>query len=294
MTVAELADVFVGTLVLGAVYALVGIGIVILFKATGMLNFAQGVFMVAGASIFYWGVTGLSLDWTIALLLAAAMLAVIGVIVYLLLFRRLVGAELLPLVILSLGLGVVGHMVLAFIWGPNVRLVPPVLGFDPVEFFGPLSATKVEILTVVIAVVIIGSLELALQRSRVGVRMRAVADRPFLASFVGVNVHAVSAAAWAISSLCAGVAGAAYAMRSTVDPVGINALGLTALPAVLLGGMDSIRGALVGGLLLALVQNLTSTLIGGEWSTVFAYVVLLVVLLVRPSGLFGKAEIARL
>ena len=294
MTVDQLADVFVGTLVLGAIYALVGIGIVILFKATGMLNFAQGVFMVAGASLFYWGVTGLSLHWTIALLFAAAIMAVIGVVVYLLLFRRLIGAELLPLVILSLGLGVVGHMVLAFIWGPNVRLVPPVLGFDPVEFGGPFSATKVEIFTVLVAVVIIGILEFSLQRTRVGVRMRAVADRPFLASFVGINVHAVSAAAWAISSLCAGVAGAAYAMRSTVDPVGINILGLVALPAVLLGGMDSIRGALVGGLLLALLQNLASTLFGGEWSTVLAYVVLLAVLLVRPSGLFGKAEIARL
>lgn len=294
MTVTQLANVLTGTLVLGAVYSLVGIGIVILFRATGMLNFAQGVFMVAGASIFYWGVTGLGLHWSLALLLSMVLMAALGCVVYLALFRRLVGEALLPLVILSLGLSVVGHMVLAFIWGPNVRLMPPLFGFDPIELAGPFRATRVELFTVLVAVVIIGLLDLSLYRTRVGVRMRAVADRPFLASFLGVNVHAVSSAAWAISSVCAGVAGTAYAMRSVLDPVGINLLGLMALPAVLLGGMDSIRGALAGGLLLALAQSVATTVFGGEWSIVVAYSVLLAVLLVRPTGLFGKAEVARL
>jgi branched-chain amino acid transport system permease protein len=289
----ELSHVLVGTLVLGAIYSLVGIGFVILYRSTGVLNFAQGTFMVAGAYVFYWGLTSMELAWPLALLVSALVMMVLGAAVYIGLFRRLVGSDPLALVIASLGLGVVLQTVMAIVWGPNIRIVPRVLAFDPIHL-GWISVTRVDIFVVGIAIAIIVALDLSLNKTRVGVRMRAVADRPLLSAFLGVNVHVMAAAAWAISSVCAGVAGTAYAMRASLDPGGISALGLLAFPAVLLGGLDSIRGALVGGLMLALTQNAASTFIGGKWSDLIAYAVLLAVLLVRPTGLFGKAQIARL
>lgn len=289
----QLAHVLVGTLVLGSVYCLVGVGFVILYRSTGVLNFAQGTFMVAGAYVFYWGVATMELPWVVALLVAALAMMALGAAVYMLMFRRLVGSEGLSKVIASLGLATVMQTILSLIWGPNIRVLPAILSFKPIHL-GWLSVTRTDLFTIVVAVVIIVALDVSLQRTRVGVRMRAVADRPFLASFVGVNVHAVAAGAWAISSFCAGIAGAAYAMRVSLNPPGISSLGLLAFPAVLLGGIDSIRGALVGGLLLALTQNATSTFIGGTWSDVVGYIVLLGVLLIRPNGLFGKAQISRL
>lgn len=289
----ELAHVLVGTFVLGAIYALVGIGFVILYRSTGVLNFAQGTFMVAGAYIFYWGVTSMHFPWVLALLVSALSMMVLGAAVYAGLFRRLVGSDALALVIATLGLGVVLQTIMAIVWGPNIRIVPRVIPFDPMTV-GFISFTKIDVFVIGVAVIIIVVLDVSLHRTRVGVRMRAVADRPFLSSFLGVNVHVMAAAAWAISSFCAGVAGTAYAIRASLDPGGITALGLLAFPAVLLGGLDSIRGALVGGFLLALTQNASATFIGGKWSDLIAYGVLLAVLLVKPTGLFGKAEIARL
>ncbi|MAT05175.1 MAG: hypothetical protein CL424_09045 [Acidimicrobiaceae bacterium] len=290
----QLADVLVGTVVLASIYALVGIGIVILFRSTAVVNFAQGAFMVAGAYLFYWGLEDVGLSWPLALLLSMSAMAVFGALCYVTMFRRLVGFDPFILVIATLGLGVVIQTVVAVIWGSSVRIMPGVFSLAPIDLPGNLRITPSALFGVVAAVVLIAALDLSMLRTRVGVRMRAVADRTLLASFVGVNVHLVSASAWAISSVCAGVAGAAFALQHELNPLSINALGLVAFPAVLLGGMDSIRGALVGGLLMALIQNLVTTYIGGIWSDVSAYVVLLAILLVRPSGIFGSPTLARL
>lgn len=290
----QLADVVVGTVVLASVYALVGIGIVILFRSTAVVNFAQGAFMVAGAYLFYWGMESLGLSWPMALVLSMAAMALLGALFYVTMFRRLVGFDPFILVIATLGLGVVIQTVVAVIWGTSVRVMPGIFSLAPIDLPGNFRITRSALFGVVAAVVLIGVLDLSLLRTRVGVRMRAVADRTLLASFVGVNVHLVSTSAWAISSVCAGVAGAAFALQHELNPLSINALGLAAFPAVLLGGMDSIRGALVGGLLMALIQNLVTTYIGGIWSDVSAYGVLLAILLLRPSGIFGSPAVARL
>jgi branched-chain amino acid transport system permease protein len=124
--------------------------------------------------------------------------------------------------------------------------------------------------------------------------MRAVADQPLLASLMKVDVHRMSAIGWAIASFCAGAAGIAYAMRLSVDPVGMHALGLLAFPAILLGGLDSVRGVLAGGFVLALCQSSAAYFLGGEWSEVTAYAVMLLVLFVRPRGFFGSRQAVRL
>jgi branched-chain amino acid transport system permease protein len=290
----ELASAIVGVLVLGSLYALVGVGFVVLFSATKVMNFAQGSFMLVGAHVFLSTITTYHLAWPVGILVAVVVMAAIGVLVYAAFFRRLVGAESFVLVIASLGLNITLLTVAIIIWGAGIKSVPKVISTDRLFSIGNFSMSSLDVAAILASLVIIGVLDLLLRRTRVGTQMRAVASSALLASNMRINVSRMSAIAWAVAALTAGVAGIIYSLRSTLDPVGISALGLVAFPAVFLGGLTSIRGAVVGGLLLALAQNATTYLVGGLWSNVVAYAILLLVLLVRPSGLFGRKEAVRL
>jgi len=282
------------TLTLGSLYALVGIGFVILFRSTGVVNFAQGTFMVVGAYIFY-AVAVAGFGFWVASLVALVVIAVLGGLVYLGLFHRLLGAELFVTVIATMGLSVVLQTLTFLIWGPQVRALPEVLPSGVVVAPLGIPFTAVDLLAIGTSVVLIAVLELALQRTVLGIRMRAVADSPLLAALSRVNVHRVCVMAWSISALTSAVAGIAVTLRVTaVDPVSLGQLGLLIFPVVIIGGVDSIRGAMVGGLAVAAIQNLAVVFFGGNWVSPVAYAVLLLMLLLRPRGLFGSRAIARI
>jgi branched-chain amino acid transport system permease protein len=290
----ELASAIVGVLDLGSLYALVGVGFVILYRSTKVFNFAQGAFMLLGGEMFDTLLVKWHVAWYFAIPISMAVLAAIGAAVYLLFFRRLVGADLFVLVIATLGLNVVLTTVSTLIWGPDIKIVPEVLSFKALVSVGAFQIAPIDVLTVAVAAAIIIVMEGLLTHTKLGIQMRAVADGPLLAGQIRISVHRISAIAWAIAALCAGAAGAVYSMRVAVDPAELPALGLLAFPALFLGGLDSIRGALVGGFILAAVQNATIFWVGGLWSDVVPYGVLLLVLLVRPNGIFGSRQVVRL
>jgi branched-chain amino acid transport system permease protein len=290
----KLANAIVGILDLGSLYALVGVGFVILYRSTKVFNFAQGAFMLIGGEMFYTLLVRWHIAWYWSIPISMLVVAAIGAAVYLICFRRLVGSEMFVLVIATLGLNVVLTTLSTLVWGPDTKTVPEVLSFDPLFSIGNLKIAPIDVLTVALAAVVILLLERLLQSTRLGVQMRAVADGPLLAGQVRISVHTISAIAWAIAGLSAGAAGAVYSMRVAVDPAALPALGLLVFPALFLGGLDSIKGALVGGFILAGVQNITIFVVGGLWSDVIPYVLLLLVLLVRPSGLFGSRAVVRL
>jgi branched-chain amino acid transport system permease protein len=210
-------------------------------------------------------------------------------------FHRLLGAELFVTVIATMGLSVVLQMLTFLIWGPQVRPLPPTLPSGTVIAPLGIPFSAVDLLAIGTSVVLIVALELTMQRTVLGVRMRAVADSPLLAALTRVNVHAVSTLAWAIAALCSAVAGIAVALRVTaVDPVSLGQLGLLIFPVVIIGGVDSLRGAMVGGLIVAATQNLAVLFLGGNWVNPLAYAILLLMLLIRPRGLFGSRSIARI
>jgi branched-chain amino acid transport system permease protein len=290
-----IAQLVGNTLTLGCLYALVGMGFVVLFRATGVVNFAQGTFMVLGAYIFYTVVATAEQPFWIAFVIALAAIAALGAIVYLTMFYRLLGADLFVTVIATMGLSVVVQTMTFLIWGPQVRALPPVVSNSVIvtPFGVPLS--PVDLVAIGTSLALIAALELTMQRTVLGIRMRAVADSPLLAALTRVNVTFVCALAWAISSLCAAVAGIAVTLRITaVDPVSLGQLGLLIFPVVILGGVDSLRGAMVGGLAVAAIQNLAVVWLGGNWVNAAAYAVLLLMLLLRPRGLFGSRVVARI
>ncbi len=282
------------TLVLGSLYTLVGIGFVILFRSTGVVNFAQGSFMVLGAYFFYSLLVQLQLPFWVAAAGSLIGVGLIGALLYALMFHRMVGADLFVIVVATMGLAVAVQTVTLLIWGPQIRELPEVIPSGPVAAPFGVAFTRLDLLAIVASAILIVALEIALQRTTLGIRMRAVADSVLLAALSRVDVHVFSGLAWSISALCAGAAGVAVALRTAVDPTNIGQLGLLIFPVVIIGGVDSMRGALVGGLLVAATQNLTILVFGGTWVDPIAYALLLLMLLVRPRGFFGTREIVRI
>jgi branched-chain amino acid transport system permease protein len=287
-------SVSVGSLAQGSLYALVAAGFVVLFRATGVINFAQGAFMVLGAFIFYTLNSNYRLNIYVALALTMVAMALIAAVIYFVAFRRLVGAAPFTMVIATLGLAVILQTVTVLIWGPDLRALPVVLDIRPRWEFAGFAVAPLDLFAIVMSLLLIGLLSLGLRKSRIGTRMRAVADNTLLAGFVKIPVHWISALAWSIAAACAAAAGVAFALRTALDPIQLQGFGLVAFAAVLLGGLDSIGGALLGGFALALIQNLAVRTLGGDWADVAAYVVLLAVLLSRPQGLFGSRQVVRL
>ena len=295
MSSSVLGSLISNTLVLGSMYALVGIGFVILFRSTGVVNFAQGSLMVLAAYLLYTCADAFHLPLWICFMISVVAIGILGGLFYLGMFRRMVGADLFVTVIATLGLSVVVQMITIMIWGAQVRPMPELPSGKPVFSIGPIPFTAVDLTAIILSAVLIVILEVGLRRTVLGIATRAVADSSHLAALMKVRVHAISATAWAVSAMCAGVAGCILSLIvGSVDPVSIGQLGLLVFPVVIIGGVDSINGALIGGILIAAIQNLVQYYLGGNWVDPIAYAALLVMLLVRPRGLLGSRAVTRI
>ncbi|HXO46546.1 MAG TPA: branched-chain amino acid ABC transporter permease [Mycobacterium sp.] len=277
----------------GSIYALVGVGFVILFRATGVVNFAQGEFMVLGAYFFYGFKVELHLNSLVAILAALIAMIALGIVVNMVIFYRLVGASLFTVVIATFGLSILLETAGLIVWGPDTRELPNIFSNNTLVSPLGIPLTTLDIVTIVVAIVLIVLLEIILRTTRTGVRMRAVADSTLLAALQRVHIPRFAGLAWAIASVCSAIAGVALALQSAVDPVNIGQLGLLIFPVVIIGGVDSIIGALVGGLIVATIQTLVAYYLNGIWVDPICYGMLLAFLLFRPRGIFGTREIVR-
>ncbi|MEU0482586.1 branched-chain amino acid ABC transporter permease [Streptosporangium sp. NPDC006013] len=289
----DLATLLFGTVVDGSLYALIGVGFVILFRSTGAINFAQGAIMALGGFVFL-AYLQAGLPWVPALVAVCLTLCLLGALLYTLIFRKLIGESLFSLVIATLGLNTVLTALMMIIWGPEIRAIETPFANGTLVTWSGVPFKQLDLYAVVIAAVLVGALALLLRGSRIGTHMRAVAGSSLLAGLSRINVHRMSALAWAISCGLTAAAGVCFALRSTIDPISAQGFGLVAFAAVLLGGLDSLTGAVVGGMALAGVQTLAVLTLGGSWSEVVAYLVLMLLLFTRPQGMFGSPSVARL
>jgi branched-chain amino acid transport system permease protein len=288
----EVAGLIIGTLTTGAILSLIAVGFVIMYRATRVVSFAQGSFSLVGGFIFM-ALTQHHVNIVLALLGSIGIAFILGALTYQLVFARLVGAEPFITAIATIGLATVIEACAIIIWGSGPIILPNVISNRVYHLSTNLLVTPTDIFIVVAALVVFALLVPMLYRTRLGLRVQAVADHPRLAAYVGVNVIAITTLAWAVAAGTAAVGGVAFLLTSQPTPDSVYSLGLVVFPAILLGGLDSIVGALVGGMLLALAQNLVITYVNGNWVDVASYGLLLVVLFVRPQGLFGSAEVSR-
>lgn len=291
MSSSLVSSMFVGSAVLGAVYAVVALGFVVLFRSTGVLSLSQGAFMVVGALMFDTLINGPIGNFYLALIVSMAVTGIIGLLTQLLIYRWAAPIDQIKLSVSTIGLQLVFTEIAYIIWGPGPRTYPAIISF---RRLGGTPITPVAILTVACCVVACIATVVIIRRTRLGVQMRATADGPRLAEQVGIRVESLRGIAWTLAAVLAALGGVCYSLGSTLDPSTLPDVGLVVFPAIVLGGIDSVGGAIVGGFALGLLGSVIGTYLGGQWQDPLAYLLLLGVLLVRPTGLFGTAEIGRI
>lgn len=282
----------IGGCSLGGTYALVALGIVLAFRATGTFNFAHGEFMLLPAFVVGAWQTSHSASIGVSVVVGLAIIGGVGALFYLLVLQRTTGLPPFMGVIASLGLAAVLDGVILILFGsPEYAIRFPGIPKGVVEIAGArVSASSLVLtaFTLLLAAAVAGGLRF----SALGQRVRASGQSPVLASQSGINVRRLHMGSWAVAAVLAGVAGITYGTTNIVDPSVVN-IALDAFPAILIGGLDSIEGAVIGGLIVGIFQGFIATYVGSQFLDVLTYSLLLVVMLVFPQGLFGTRQVTR-
>lgn len=283
----------------GCKYALIALGFSVIFKATGVINFAQASLVLLGAYLTYQFTTTWDLNFYLSLVLAMAAGALIGVVIEALVLRHMVGEEPATVIMATIGILFVLDNVVTAIWGPNNRNLGDPWGIRTHEVLGVTVADR-DMWTIVFAGLVLAGFFTFFRYSTLGLAMRAAAIDPEAAMAQGIPARRVYRVAWAIAGLVAALAGATLSAGASQLSPGTGALALIAFPAIILGGLDSPLGAAVGGVIIGLVQQFTALLapeyfdwVGESFERVSPYLVMIVILLIRPYGLFGTREVRR-
>jgi branched-chain amino acid transport system permease protein len=278
----------VSILGLGTTYALLAAGVVVLYKASRVVNFAHGELAIVGGYLFYstsllWG--GDALDGA----LASTLISVIfGIVIYFALMRRLIGEPTYVAVMVTIALSIILKALIVVVW--SSRSFSLGLGSQTVyRFQGGGRVAAIDLVTVGVGVLFFALLGAFFRYSRLGRQFRGAAENPLLASQRQVNVNLILAFAWALAVFSACIAGVLYGSRSMLSPQS-TVIGMNGLTAALVGGLDSVAGAALGGLLVAAAIFVTARLIDPALSDAVPFVILLVVMMVRPWGIFGTHE----
>jgi branched-chain amino acid transport system permease protein len=285
-------------LALGTRYALVALGFVIIYRATGVINFAQGGLLLIGAYLAYaFNRTGM--PFVLAVLLAIAASAVLGALTERIVLRKMVGQPVFAVVMVTIGILFIADQVVTSIWGFDALNLNDPWGVDTVEVGDVVLAVK-DLWTIALAAAVLLGFFAFFRWSKLGVAMRATAFDQEAALAQGISARQVFAVSWAISAALACLAGVTVAAGPAALAPGIGSIALVAFPAMIVGGLDSPIGAVIGGIVIGLTQALTAgyqqdlfSWAGSNFSAVSPYVVMVLILLIRPYGLFGTKEVRR-
>jgi branched-chain amino acid transport system permease protein len=294
-------------LVVGSLYALVAIGFVLIYKASQVVNFAQGEMVMLGGYLAVAMITSYGLPLAVAFPLTLVIGALLGFAIERGMLRPLIGKPLVSVVMATIGLAAVVRGLVATIWRPTTKAIPQV-SIGPFEPFSTKTVTilntpvaQIDLWSLAFAVLFIVVLTLFFKYTRTGIAMQAVADDQQAAMSMGISVRRVFAITWAIALMVAAVGGIMWGARQGVD-LTLATVGLVVFPAVILGGLESLTGAILGGVIIGLVQNYTGGYLnpwlqeagyGGGFDIAVPFIVLILILLIRPHGLFGREHIER-
>ena len=267
------------------------LGFAVVFKATDVFNFAQGMFVAFGA---YFAVTtinllGLPFPLAVAAIIAAS--AALGVVIHIVLIQPLSGRPMLSVIMLTIALSIVMRAVIEILYGVQSRTLSTPM---PTGIFlvGDVRISQLHLVAAGVSWLCMAAFGAFFKFTSIGLLMRATADGHEAALVSGVNVKVMNRLAWAIGAGLAAIGGLFLGQLQIVSPE-LEHIGLLALPAVVIGGMQSIPGAIIGGLLVGLIEQLSATYISPKSSDILVYVLLLAILMVRPWGLFGQRELGR-
>jgi len=288
---------------LGAVYALVGLGFVVIYRATGVINFAQAGMVVLGAFLVYNAAATWDLPFWLSVVVSMGIGAVIGILLERVILRQMIGQPVYAVILVTVGLLLLVEPIVTTIWRNPATNIENPWGLSRLTI-GDVRILQVDVATVALAAIVLGIFFAFFRFTKYGVAMRATAIDQEAALAQGIEVRRVVALSWAIAGMVAVLAGAM--LGSGAGPgvglgVGMGIVSLKALPAVVLGGLDSPLGAVVGGLIIGIAEVLTAgyqadvvPFLPRGFAGVMPWVVMIVVLLVRPYGLFGTRDVRRI
>jgi branched-chain amino acid transport system permease protein len=275
----------------GAILALAALGFVLIYKATAVINFAQGEFLLIGAYVIWAVLVSTGVHFSIGVLVAVVVAVALGILVERFILRPLIGEPVISVIMVTIGLAQVLRSLVQIIWGTRPRPFPRFIPASSVELAG-VSVPVNRLWALALVSVGLIAFGLFFRRSRDGVAMRAVADDQQAALVMGISVRRVFALSWALAGVSAVIGGLLVANIVGVSGQ-VSEFGLLVFPVVILGGLDSVPGAVVGGAVIGLLSSYAGGYVGGGLQTVVPYIALVVILLIKPYGLFGQVRIER-
>ena len=292
----DVIQALVSGIALGSIYAVLSLGLVIIVRASGVLNVAQGIFVLLGAYLAYTFHQLIGLPFWIAVPLAILATAAIAVLIEAFIIHRVTN-ELVTAILVTFGLLIVIPPIVKSIWGPQIVSLGDPWELNVVRFAG-IGITERDIWLIVLTVVLLAAFVVFFRFTRLGLQLRATSMDAEAALAQGVSTRLVFGLSWGIAGALGAFAGIMLAttVGGGVRP-GLVQFGLLALPVIILGGLDSPLGAVVGGIIIGVVQQVTVIWVpesfGSGFAEVVPYVVMILILLVRPTGLFGSKEVRR-
>jgi branched-chain amino acid transport system permease protein len=280
---------------IGLMYALIALGFVLVYKATDAINFAQGEFVMIAGFVAAVGLQGYGAPLGVAIGAALALMIAFGFGLERLVLRPLIGRPVIAVIMATIGLAAILRGVGPLLWGAETKPLPLPISDEPLVW-GPLFVPPIQLVGAAVSLAFLAGFGWFFLRSRRGIAMRAVADSQQVAMAMGINVERYFALAWAMAGMVSALGGVIWGSLLGVD-VHLSLVGFKVFPVVILGGLDSIPGAIVGGLIVGVVENVAAGYIdpyvGGGTKDFVPYVLMIVALMVRPYGIFGKEIIER-
>jgi branched-chain amino acid transport system permease protein len=266
---------------------------VLIYKATEVINFAQGQFLVIGAFVVYNANITWGLPWPLAMVVGIVVGILLGIIVERLILRQLVGESNLAVIMVTIALDAALFGIVLMTWGAEPRPAPKFIPASTIKLLGSVDVAANRLWAVAVAAVVFAAFALFFSRSRHGVAMRAVADDQQAAMVQGISVNRVFAFAWALAGAAGAVGGVLLASVNNGTSLDLEFFAVLVFPVVILGGLDSVLGTVVGGVIIGLLVEYTKSYMGVNASQMLPFVILVAILLVKPYGLFGQVRIER-
>lgn len=291
-----LGQLLINGLIIGTLYGVVAMSFVLIYKSTQIVNFAQGEFLLVGAWFCWWLLTDLGLPFWIGFPFTLVFMMAFGILLQVVVLRPMIGEPIISVIMVTIGLSIFFQAMMKWIFGVWAQPFPEVFAAKSVNILG-LQVQSPYIMSMVISIVIMIGFAWFFKFSRTGLAMRATAFNQQVAQSLGISVRQVFAMAWAISAMVSALAGVVVGMVNGVSSA-LSFFGIKVFPVVILGGLDSIIGAIVGGLIIGVLENLAEFVDGqylnwGNLYTVAPFYALIIILVIKPYGLFGTKQIER-